>query len=303
MYTASDLKVLIENAIFESLAMQYLEADIRIKLQECTVSKECYEYFKEAFSVLTLEDTWITLHKIARASNITDDRAFEDFVDRMLEVIDRDNKYPGILKEINVFHIRSLTLSKCLEKISSIQIPNVGDVVTDERWYKEFDKKMDSALSILESSIANTHQDYYAEAKANVITRFPKLKGDALRFFISAEVFYAAFHEEKQVDYAPVMLEYCRAIELTLWAYINNSDIYRAAGIKAAEFNHGHQTFGGAVHTIKTVTNGPLYSYYGEYQKLNAIRNDSAHIFVTRKPNVSEARKKIWETDLLDILL
>lgn len=306
MRTTKDLIKLIENIIFESLALQYLEADVRVDLTEASftpVSEECYRYYEEAFSVLLQEETWMKLHKIARISNIADDRAFENYVDRMVSVINEDKKYPNLLKEITIYHIKSLTLSKCLESINKIQIPDNGESVSDERWYKEFDTKIEKALVILESSAKNSHQNIFKEVKSRVVEKFPKLRGTALDCLVSAEVFYTSFHEEKQIDYAPVMLEYCRCIEILLWDFIDNNELYKEEREKAVSFNHGSRTFGGAVHTVEAVKKGPLFPYHEEYRKLNIIRNFNAHIFVTRKPNVSEVRTKIWETDLLNVLI
>lgn len=303
MYTSSDLKELIENTIFESLALQYQEADIRISVNNCSITDDCYRYFRDAFSVLTMEETWIKLHKLARVSDISDERAFEDYLDRMVSFINDGNKFPGILKEITVYHFRSLTLSRCLEKINSIQIPDIGDIISDDRWNKEFDKKMDKALTLLESSLKNQHQDYISEAKAKVCSRFPKLSGDALSYLISAEAFYKTFYEESQIDYAPVMLEYCRAVEICLWDYLEHSDAYKTAAIESMQYNNGHKTFGGATHVLNDIKNGPLYSLRDEYFELKNIRNNSAHTFVTREPNVREIRRKLWETNLLDVLL
>ncbi len=292
----------IENYISSALEKEFLEATVRIDLADIPVSDETILAYDRVFSDLDDDELWIRLHNMNKKHNIPDELLFERYVDKLVEQCLSNDSKPDNIQKINIYHVKPLSPTKWVEKLELAQIRDPNEEIDNDRWENEIKTMMESVLKTLETICKRDNESDYRRSKKEVLDRFPLLRGKALEFFVSAEVFYKKFEDEDALDYAPVLMEYCRSIETALWEYIYASDIYREQGMESEKYNNQGKTFGAALYAIKLPKDGPLSKHYRELNKLVQLRNNSAHTSVTREPDVRIEREKIWESDLLDTL-
>ncbi len=302
MELKEQLQMKIENYILNALAKEFLEAEIRIDIADVPIDESDILAYDSVFSDLDDDDLWISLHEMNKKHNIADEILFERYIDKLVEQCLSDDSKPDIIKKISIYHVKPLSPDKWIDKLALAQTKDPNELVDDDRWEKEFKPMMDNVIKTLEQTCKKFNESDYHVIEKEVRKRFPRLKSNALDYFISAEVFYRKFVNENQLDYAPVLLEYCRSIETSLWDYICGSDIYKEEAQKSFEFHKKNKTFGGAVHAIKQCPDGPLQKHCSHLEELGKLRNESAHTFVSREPDVRRERNRIWDSDLLDIL-
>ena len=296
------LQIKIENYILNALAKEFLEAEIRINMANIPLTESDILAYDGVFSNLDDDDLWISLHEMNKKHNIDDELLFERYVDKLVEQCLASDSNPDNIKKISIYHVKPLSPDKWIYKLELAQTKDPNEVVDNDRWEKEFRPMMDNVIKTLEQICKRDNESEYRVIEKEVRERFPRLKANALVYFVSAEVFYRKFVKENALDYAPVLLEYCRSIETSLWDYICNSDIYREEAQRSIEFHKNNKTFGGAVYAIKQCPGGPLHKHSRHLDELVKLRNNSAHTFVSREPDVRRERNRIWDSDLLDIL-
>ncbi len=296
------LKSKIENYILCALEKEFLEADIRIELADIPVSEEDILLYEGVFSCLDDDDLWIHLHEMNKMHNISDEILFERTIDKIVDKCLASDSKPSSIKKISIYHVKQLSPTKWFDSLKLAQISDPDEKVDDDRWETEIKPKMDEVLRQLDLISKRDNERDYNEASKAVTERFPYLKDDSLKYFISAEVFYKKFVHEDEIDYAPVLIEYCRSVEVALWKYMDATDIYREQWNRANSSRTREKTFGSAVRVVKDAPGGELDNYLEKLTELKEIRNNCAHMFVARIPNARETRKYLWESDLMDTL-
>ena len=176
-----------------------------------------------------------------------------------------------------------------------------GEEISDELWESTVRDKMDEVLRIMcETEMAFSGR-FYERKLREVKKRFPKLPKPLLSYFATAEQLYANFKGNTVIDFAPVLVEYCKVVEGALWEYLPRSEDYRAHCQQWLSDPRNSKTLGGAFSIAKTCGK-PLYPFRDDLEKLKKLRNDSAHVGVDRVPDVEWVRAYLWQGDLLDEL-
>ncbi len=292
----------IENYILSALEREFLEAEIKIELADVPVTEEDIWSYEGVFSNLDDNELWIELHEMNKQHNISDELLFERYIDELVDLCLEDESKPDIIQKIRIYHVKPLSPTKWMDKLEMAQIKDPTVVVDDSKWESEIKPMMESVIKTLDVITKRDQEGDYRKSRQEVLERFPLLRGKALELFVTAEVFYKKFENEDALDYAPVLLEYCRAVETALWKYIEASDIYRKQGEESQKFKDQGQTFGAAVFAIKEPKDGPLRVFYRDLSRLHRFRNDSAHTTVAKEPDVRMEREKLWKSELLNVL-
>ena len=175
------------------------------------------------------------------------------------------------------------------------------DEVSDELWESAVRDKMDEVLRIAVETERASSGRFYERKLREVTKRFPKLSKPLRSYFATAEQLYTNFKGNTAIDFAPVLVEYCKVVEGALWEYLPQSEDYQAHCRQWLSDSRNSKTLGGAFSIAKTYGK-PLYRFRDDLEKLKKLRNDSAHVGVDRVPDVEWVRAYLWQGDLLDEL-
>lgn len=172
--------------------------------------------------------------------------------------------------------------------------------ISDEFWETSVREKMDEILDIICKKELSTNQRFYQKELKKVKKRFPNLCEQLQTYIASAEQIYVTFKNNDVIDFAPVLVEYCKAVEGALWDYIEHSIDYQEQYTKFMNSKYS-KTLGSACFIVKE-TGKPLHSHISTLQKIRKLRNSSAHVGLDRVPDVEWIRNCIFETNLMDVL-
>lgn len=200
-------------------------------------------------------------------------------------------------KKISVFR---KNISKWYKELLRIQILDSGAEVTDEDWEENYQETFSKIINNVAYYCIRTSSKKN-EINNKINRTFPGISKQGRNFLSTAERMYFSFCEEKSIDFAPVMVEYCRTIEVLLKDYLERSEIYADEYVKAKAYNHQGATFGAATNTLKNVS-GPLDKFRRDLNNIRKARNNSAHINVNKEPDVTYIREYIWNSPLLNTL-
>ena len=225
------------------------------------------------------------------------------------QLIDREEEvkkeYEIIKKELEN---KNSELTDCInsvkewsEKLIKCQVLDSEQVIDDDFWESSIKEQMNQVIDIMLHKLVKTESEEYNEIYIKVEERFPRMSKTAKQFLASAEQFYQCFKNNLVIDYAPVMVEYCRVIDKTLWDYLENSTDYISEVNRCVQEGR-EKTLGSGVYIAKTYKK-PLASKYDILNEIKRLRNGSAHINQEREPDVEWIRSVLWDTDLLDIML
>lgn len=191
-------------------------------------------------------------------------------------------------------------MQKWSDKLVKCQLLT-DEEVSDELWESTVRDKMDEVLRIAVESERASSGRFFERRLREVKKRFPKLSKPLLSYFATAEQLYANFKGNTVIDFAPVLVEYCKVVEGALWEYLPRSEDFRAHCQQWLSDPRNSKTLGGAFSIAKTCGK-PLYPFRDDLEKLKKLRNDSAHVGVDRVPDVEWVRAYLWQGDLLDEL-
>ena len=272
--------------------------DIYKNLIQAYVCNEQYDYAEAILekikengqkpSVLLESELLIRIEK--NISKNTDDikKAYES-LNKELKVKTQEN---SMLKR---------NMSDWYTKLTMVQLVNSSEEISDQMWDDEFCNHMNDVLDRVVSYCVTLRNREYQAVVDKINQRFPKLNKVTRNFLATAEQIYLTFEKEDMMDFAPVMVEYARFIETLLWTYINASSEYTDEATKNKKYNNQGETLGAATRTI-SLKGGSLEKYYEKVEWIRKNRNRSAHINVSREPEVTAIRNYIWNSDIIDVL-
>jgi tetratricopeptide (TPR) repeat protein len=204
-----------------------------------------------------------------------------------------------------------------IEKIRSIQNDFEKKINPTQNDYDDAIEKIETITGIIDYGKS---ANYIAEIISN-LTFFSLLNENSRSFLKSAETLYHSYPED--LDYSPVMLQYCKIIESELlnkfvnrlkkWAKSNNQQIQTGPDI-SKDINKFERIFlGNYIHILKNdIVKRFIDEQYPELKdylknKLPAIikeiatyRNSSAHTNQSTKQKVTHVRNIILERGLLE---
>ena len=158
------------------------------------------------------------------------------------------------------------------------------DLDLDDDWEK-YESKMNSILNDMVRIIDKESQAYIS-SKMMVNSKYNNLNNDAKEFLISAEVLYEV-HKNSIIDFAPIVVEYCKVVEKQLRILLAN------------ELTEDQRMLGQVIGKIDKDRIMPYFNYLHYLRKVNILRRESAHTGVLTKKEVDEIREIFYTNNLL----
>ncbi len=150
----------------------------------------------------------------------------------------------------------------------------------------------------LKKAYYGINMDKHKQIMEKVSGEFPGLSKEAMIVFATAEQLSDAFGKNQGIDYSPVLVEYCKVIEITIWAYLNKSTEYQKEVEKCFATKHG-ATLGSAGHIISEDKSKSLGQYGPKLLEINKLRNQGAHKGTHGWENTENVKQFLWNTELL----
>lgn len=185
-------------------------------------------------------------------------------------------------------------------KLADMQLLSDKPELTSDDWEKQFSGKMDAMLEEVSSRFRRDDAGGYERNLKKIKKRFPGLAGDALSFLTSAEQMYEVFSGNAVLDFAPIMVEYCKVFELLISDYFDRTGEYDE---ERSRNERKDSCLGTLCFVINMAPKKKLGDYIPDIKMLTAYRNDSAHKQLTKEePRIVNVRNIIWNKNLINIL-
>ena len=162
------------------------------------------------------------------------------------------------------------------------------DLDVEDDWDK-YKEKMECILNDM-IRIIDKESEVYENSKTMISLRYNYLNNDAKKFLISAEVLYEV-HKNSIIDFAPIVVEYCKVIEKQLRVVLAN------------KLTSKHKMLGSIINKIENNRIMPYFNYLDDLKKVNGLRRESAHTGVLGKEDVDKIRDIFYVNKLLEKLV
>lgn len=267
--------------MIETLKMMDLYAEAYCVYEKYSQMKEAQEKNAVLVSIQEQEKLYKIGLQAGKEKNI---------IQKQLE--DRENKIRRMVEVQNQWYndlVSSQIIDECIE-------------ITDEMWETTSIKdKMNSVISKIQKVVQTKDQEGFKKELKKASDRYPNLTDKALKYLASAEQIYNVFKENDMIDCAPVLVEYARVYEESIWNYLEKSEEYREA--KNEQLKDHCRSLGSAGYIIRNYT-GKLKKYAPLIRTITEMRNNSAHAYISKIPEIKKMRELIWDSqrNLLDEL-
>lgn len=167
---------------------------------------------------------------------------------------------------------------------------NSGQLNLDEEddW-TEYEKEMENILNEM-TLIINKESIVYRNTETFVNSTFAHLNNDAKEFLITAETLYE-IHKSSIIDFAPIVVEYCKVVEKQLRVLLGSRVPSDA------------KTLGGVIYTINSNRISPYNQYLTDLYSVNRLRKSGAHTGNLRKNDADTIRNIFYTNHLLSSLI
>lgn len=193
----------------------------------------------------------------------------------------------------NIIHEWTTLLTKCQIISDNIDLSN-----DDEFWENEIEINMNKIIKKITEEFQKGDEIIFKKNLEHVKHIYPSMNEQASHFLASAEQLYEIFKDNIVIDFAPVMVEYCKVFEITVWEYLErNYDLYKE------EIKSSYKKTLGSAAKISERTIYSLKNYRQELEEMRIKRNKSAHKNANQKSDIIWIRKIVWESDFLTILI
>lgn len=171
-----------------------------------------------------------------------------------------------------------------------IQLQNSSgqlDLDEDDDWEK-YEESMDAILNNMVQLI-NKDSTIYQNSKNWVDSTYVHLDADAKEFLITAETLYE-IHKMSIIDFAPIVVEYCKVVEKQLRIKIGS------------QIPRDKKMLGQVIGEISQRNIQPYCLYLSDLQVVNQLRRSSAHAGLLTKSDVDTIRNIFYQNNLLNNL-
>lgn len=158
-----------------------------------------------------------------------------------------------------------------------------NEEVSDEEWESNVRDRMDEVVEIAARSELALSGKFYERKLREVRKRFPKLSKPLQGYLATAEQLHTSFKGNTVIDFASVLVKYCKVVEGALWEYLEKSPDYEARCSQWLN-SRGQKTLGSACTIVSSEWEKPLHIFGRDLQKLKRLRNDSAIWALTAFP-------------------
>lgn len=249
-------------------------------------------------------------HKYKELPNATEKNTILLKIDRMQQLYEAKEKADTVNDEIKLELLhKDKTIQNMVElqknwygELVRCQLLDTAAEVTDEIWESlNINDEMQKIIDKIEGLVEVYGSSRYEDELRKVNSRYPGLSDQSKKYLASAEQIFQVFIKNPLIDCAPALVEFARVYEESLWHYIDHSDSYRKAAQE--QLRNRHKTLGTAGYIVRNYA-GPLRKYGKDIKKITDMRNESAHAYISKEPEIAALRKMIWsdQPTLLDLL-
>lgn len=262
-------------------------SDMKVKLYEGIIN--CYINLRD-YSTALAYNTIATNEFIHEDSFRMMNKMLDNFVDitnenkskhEQLEIVEKELK-----KQQEFTRKALLKVNKWAEEIMNIQDIRVEELIDEN----EFEKLENRLLEIANNMKSETslNSTTYTKLRRYLLNKYRGIERKSIDFLATGEFLYNA-NEAHMIDYAPIMLEFCKVIELELNAYIKKI------------FNiETYYTLGALNKSISKWGNKDLKE---NLDLITKYRNASAHSGMIDREKVTYVRKLFFEDGFLNELI
>jgi len=171
---------------------------------------------------------------------------------------------------------------KWAQELMKIQGLDLDEKSLDTNW-EEYEEQFDE---IINKMFRETEGDIqYSRIKEYFENQYSGLHKKSIEFLSTAEYLFLA-NKGNTIDFAPIMVEYCKVVELELRIILNNKKL----------------TLGQSLRHIEKLNIDPLVYNLHDLNLLYQHRNGSAHSGTSTKEKVEKVRNILFDKNLLMLL-
>lgn len=239
-------------------------------------------YYKVAIEEFEFEERFIRLEKILSRLISYEENSIE--ISRTLDkaINDLENEKKLASKQLGKVREWALSLIKVQNK-SSLLSENDETI----EWSNFEDELQNIAEKMKESELESLEVSF-TEIESSLISKYPNMSKKALKFLTTGEYLYR-INENQYVDYAPIMIEYCKVVELELNNYLKNKGVIQDEKMLG--------------YINKIIQNSNMYDVKKYLSDIVKYRNESAHTGSINREKVEYIREILFEKNFLNLLV
>jgi len=171
--------------------------------------------------------------------------------------------------------------------------------VDEIQYLKQTNKKQADAIKSLEVQIAEAlmqaknnsdNEELFCRISAEYFKKYSYLEKSALESLINAEFLYRVHEDHEFIDFAPVIVEFSKALEIQLLKHLND---------RKPEAVRNKMTLGEIVKAIDDYKIAPYHRSKDKYRFISKIRGESAHVDPKTKEDVDLIRNAFYSDGIL----
>jgi len=192
-------------------------------------------------------------------------------------------------------------MNQWTKELIELQILDDLQEVDSDYWEEHISEKMNRMIENMHLQLNKFSVDAYEKKMKEINDKFPKMPDDAKKFLGSAEQMYEVFKGNVVIDFAPIMVEYCKVFEILIWNYLDKTGEY---DVEIRNNTRKDKCLGTAEFVIRSaITKKTLSKYQRDIERITKLRNKSAHKEVTKEdPDVIWVNELIWKNDIVSLL-
>jgi tetratricopeptide (TPR) repeat protein len=162
------------------------------------------------------------------------------------------------------------------------------DLDNEENW-GNFAQAVDSIIENMKNENGNNSQQY-DDILRQTQRKYPRLEQNSIDFLTTAEYLYSV-HKGIRMDFAPIMVEYCKVIEY---------ELKKILGIFLA--NRMELRFVDMIDLVRRNNINKLGNIADKLDKIRHLRNGSAHIGFSTEAKVLKVRQLLFDDEIINKL-
>ena len=272
-YASEDALLFDKKIAYENIIHSYIEIEdyINATAYHTLASKE-FEF----------EESFIKINRLLSKLISYEENALE--INKILEntIGELENEKKLASSQIGKVKEWAITLIKAQDK-SSVLNNDYDDI----NW-ANFELELDNIANLMKNSQLDSTEISFSDIESEFRNKYKNISNKALRFLTTGEYLYR-INENEFIDYAPVMIEYCKVVELELNNYLIRNKIiddYKMLG-----------------YINKLLQNSDIYDITKYLNEIIVHRNESAHTASINRKKVDYIRDILFDKGFLDKIL
>ena len=160
------------------------------------------------------------------------------------------------------------------------------DLDNEENW-ENFAQAVDSIIENMKNENGNNSQQY-DEILRQTQKKYPRLERTSTDFLATAEYLYSV-HKGIRMDFAPIMVEYCKVVEYELKKIL---EIFTA--------NRMELRFVDMIELVRRNNINKLGNIAYKLDRIRHLRNGSAHSGLSTEKKVLEVRQLLFDDEIIN---